>query len=69
MAAKLGNRRYLDKDPVTFFTAAYSVRSRLIHAHAADYPSWEVVNDYAGWLELFVAHLLADEPPPAEPPA
>jgi hypothetical protein len=62
LAAKLGDRRYMDgtESPVKFFTKCYDLRSALVHGHDPR-PSRETVGGRAATLERFVADLLSLE--------
>jgi hypothetical protein len=62
LAARLGDRRYMDgaESPVQFFTKCYNLRSALVHGHDPR-PSREIVGGRAAALERFVADLLSLE--------
>lgn len=60
LAAKLGDRRYMDEQEsaVQFFTECYQLRSTLVHGHEPR-PSRDRVGTRAATLERFVADLLS----------
>ena len=60
LAAKLGDRRYLDEPPAKFFSKCYDLRSKLVHGHRPR-PPREEVSSRAAQLEVFVSHLLSFE--------
>lgn len=60
LAARLGDRKYMDETPSTFFTRCYGLRSRLLHGHEPRPPRQEV-GTRAGSLEHFVGDLLSLE--------
>lgn len=60
LAGHLGDRTYLDKSAPTFFTACYSLRSRLVHGSVPRPPRAEV-DQHAAQLERFVGDILAFE--------
>jgi hypothetical protein len=60
LAARLGDRRYVDRSPSRFFTECYELRSALVHGRYPR-PIRAEVEQHAGPLELFVRDLLSLE--------
>lgn len=60
LAARLGNRKYMDEAPSKFFTSCYGLRSRLFHGHEPR-PTRAEVGTRAASLEHFVGDLLSLE--------
>jgi hypothetical protein len=60
VARRLGDRRYMDERPATFFTRCYTLRNGLAHGHSPR-PPRETVDGRAAALELFVRDLLSTE--------
>ena len=58
LAQTLGDRRYADKAPGTFFSHCYGVRSRLVHGQSPR-PTGQEVDTLAAQLERFVGDLLS----------
>lgn len=58
LASELGDKKYMDLDPVAFFKTCYPVRSALVHGNATQ-PEISLVMDATGPLQWFVADLIA----------
>jgi hypothetical protein len=60
LARTLGDRKYHDMSPVSFFNTCYEARSRLVHGHLAR-PGRNEVAAFGASLEVFVADLIAGQ--------
>lgn len=58
LACELGERQYIDKAAVPFFTDCYELRSALVHGHHPR-PTRGEVDRHAAALDTFVSHLLS----------